>query len=47
MGKEGDQPYEYTAYNLDVIISVGSSEHDTKKMPIIFFDSHATLWHVP
>ena len=23
MGKEGDQPYEYTAYNLDVIISVG------------------------
>jgi hypothetical protein len=21
MGKEGDQPYEYTAYNLDVIIS--------------------------
>ena len=21
--KEGDQPYEYTAYNLDVIISVG------------------------
>ena len=22
-GKEGDQPYEYTAYNLDVIISVG------------------------
>ena len=23
MGKDGDQPYEYTAYNLDVIISVG------------------------
>ena len=23
MGKEGDQPYEYMAYNLDVIISVG------------------------
>jgi hypothetical protein len=23
MGKEGDQPYEYTVYNLDVIISVG------------------------
>ena len=23
MGKDGDQPYEYMAYNLDVIISVG------------------------
>ena len=23
MGKEGDQPYEYMAYNLDVIIFVG------------------------
>jgi hypothetical protein len=23
MGKDGDQPYEYTTYNLDVIISVG------------------------
>ena len=23
MGSEGDQTYEYTAYNLDVIISVG------------------------
>jgi len=23
MGTEGDQKYEYTAYNLDVIISVG------------------------
>ena len=23
MGTEGDQQYEYTAYNLDVIISVG------------------------
>ena len=25
MGSDGDQEYEYTAYNLDVIISVGSS----------------------
>ena len=35
MGKEGDQPYEYTAYNLDVIISVGSSEHDKIKTPFV------------
>ncbi len=33
MGTEGDQQYEYTAYNLDVIISVGyrvKSKHGTK-----------------
>ena len=35
MGKEGDQPYEYTAYNLNVIISVGSSEHDKIKTPFV------------
>ena len=33
MGIEGDQQYEYTAYNLDVIISVGyrvKSQRGTK-----------------
>ena len=30
MGTDGDQEYEYTAYNLDVIISVGYTKRGTK-----------------
>ena len=34
MGSDGDQEYEYTAYNLDVIISVGYRS-DTVPVPTV------------